>query len=65
MGYVALTVGLFAVGAYLGCDLSGGVGVLGFIASFGCLIGLRYAVGRSTSTSVALLIAFWTPGRAV
>ena len=32
MGYVALTAALFAFGAWLGRDLTGGVGIVAFIA---------------------------------
>jgi FtsH-binding integral membrane protein len=46
MGYVAVTVGFTALGAYLGRDLSGGVGLLLFVASFGCIIGLNVAAAR-------------------
>ena len=35
MGFVALTLGFLALGAYIGRDLSGGWGILAFIASFG------------------------------
>jgi FtsH-binding integral membrane protein len=58
MGYVALTVGLFAFGAYLGRDLAGGVGIFAFIAAFGSLIGMQFAVNRSPALSVGLLSAF-------
>jgi hypothetical protein len=34
MGYVALTAALFAFGAWLGRDLTGGVGIVAFIAGF-------------------------------
>jgi FtsH-binding integral membrane protein len=46
MGYVAVTVGFAALGAYLGRDLSGGVGLLLFVASFGCIIGLNVAAAK-------------------
>jgi modulator of FtsH protease len=46
MGLVAVTVGFTAVGAYIGRDLSGGVGLLLFIAALACVIGLNVAVGR-------------------
>ena len=32
MGYVAVTAGLFALGAWAGHDLAGGVGIVAFIA---------------------------------
>jgi FtsH-binding integral membrane protein len=58
MSYVAATAGLFAFGAWLGRDLTGGVGIVAFIAAFAALIGLRVAARRSVSLTVALLAAF-------
>jgi uncharacterized protein len=58
MGYVAGTAGLFALGAYLGRNLTGGVGIVVFIAAFACLIGMRFAVRRSLQLTVGLLAAF-------
>jgi FtsH-binding integral membrane protein len=46
MGFVALTLGFLALGAYIGRDLSGGWGILAFIASLGCIIGLNVASTR-------------------
>jgi FtsH-binding integral membrane protein len=46
MGLVALTVGCAALGAYLGRDLSGGVGIVSFIAAFACIFGLNIATAR-------------------
>ena len=58
MGYVAATAGLFAAGAWLGRNLSGGVGIVAFIAAFACLIGMRFAAKRSVQLTVGLLAAF-------
>jgi uncharacterized protein len=58
MGYVAATAALFALGAWLGRDLTGGVGIVAFIAAFACLIGMRFAARRSSQLAVALLGAF-------
>ncbi|MFI7065180.1 Bax inhibitor-1 family protein [Kribbella sp. NPDC050124] len=58
MQYVAMTTGLFALGAYLGRDLHGGVGILAFIAAFGALIALQFAVQKSTGRAVGLLAGF-------
>src|SRR6266702_1723807 len=58
MGYVALTAALFAAGAYLGCNLSYGLGFLWFIAAFICLIAMNFAVRRSQQLTVALLCGF-------
>jgi hypothetical protein len=47
MGLVTATVGFLALGAYVGRDLSGGLGIAFFLAAFACLIGLNIASGRS------------------
>jgi hypothetical protein len=41
MGLVALTAGFFALGGYLGRNLSPGWALVGFIAGFVCLIATR------------------------
>jgi modulator of FtsH protease len=46
MGLVALTVGCLALGAYIGRDLNGGVGILFFIVGFACIFGLNSASAR-------------------
>jgi uncharacterized protein len=58
MGYVAATTGLFALGAWLGRHLTGGVGIVAFIAAFAALIGMRVAVKRSLQLTTGLLAAF-------
>jgi FtsH-binding integral membrane protein len=58
MGYVAVTTAIFALGAYLGRDLTGGVGIIGFIAAFACLFGMRFAARRSQQLTVGLLALF-------
>jgi modulator of FtsH protease len=58
MGYVAITAALFALGAWLGRDLTGGVGIVAYIASFACLFGMRFAARRSAQLTVGLLGAF-------
>jgi modulator of FtsH protease len=58
MGYVAATAALFALGAWLGHNLTGGAGIVAFIAAFACLIGMRFAARRSTQLTVGLLAAF-------
>jgi FtsH-binding integral membrane protein len=56
MGLVALTLGFLALGAYIGRDLSGGWGILAFVASFGCVIGLNVASARGIEQlSITLL----------
>jgi modulator of FtsH protease len=46
MGFVAVTVGFAALGAYLGRDLSGATGLLLFIAAFACIFALNSAATR-------------------
>ena len=46
MWLVAATVGFTALGAYIGRNLSGGTGILFFIAAFGCIFGLQFATAR-------------------
>ena len=58
MGYVAVTAALFALGAWVGHNLTGGAGIVAFIAAFACLIGMRFAAKRSQQLTVALLGAF-------
>jgi modulator of FtsH protease len=58
MGYVAATAGLFALGAWAGHGLTGGVGITAFIAAFACLIGMRFAARRSLPLAVGLLATF-------
>jgi modulator of FtsH protease len=58
MAYVAATAGLFALGAWVGHDLNGGVGIVAFIAAFAALIGMRFAARRSMELTVALLGVF-------
>jgi FtsH-binding integral membrane protein len=57
MGFVALTLGFLALGAYIGRDLSGGWGILAFVASFGCIIGLNVASTRGND-QVAITLLF-------
>ena len=58
MGYVAITAGLFALGAWLGRNLTGGVGIVAFIAAFAALIAMRFAARRSVPLTVGLLAVF-------
>jgi FtsH-binding integral membrane protein len=58
MGYVAATAALFALGAWLGRDLTGGAGIIAFIAAFAALIGMRVAARRSAQLTIGLLGAF-------
>lgn len=58
MGYVAVTAGLFALGAWADHQMAGVAGVAAFIAALACLIGMRFAARRSLQLTVALLGAF-------
>ena len=58
MGLVAVTAGLFALGAYLGRDLSAGWGLVWFIAAFVTLLGLNVAVRQSEQLAVGVLFCF-------
>jgi FtsH-binding integral membrane protein len=58
MWYVAVTAGFFALGAYLGRNLSQGWVIVWFIVAFACLIGMNFAVRRSAGLTVALLFIF-------
>src|SRR5262245_26716846 len=58
MGLVAATAGLFALGAYLGRDVSYGWGWVFFIGAFGLLLGMNVAAQRSERLAVTLLFGF-------
>jgi FtsH-binding integral membrane protein len=58
MGYVAMTAALFALGAWAGHNLTGGVGIVAFILAFAALIAMRFTARRSVPATVALLAAF-------
>ena len=60
MGYVAVTTGFFALGAYLGRNLSEGWAFVWFIIAFACLIGMNFTVRRSSGLSVVLLFVVGT-----
>ena len=58
MGLVALTAGLFALGAYIGRDVSGGWAILWFVVAFAALVGMNAAAQRSEQLAVGLLFGF-------
>jgi FtsH-binding integral membrane protein len=59
MGLVAVTVGFLALGAYLGREMSGALGIAFFVAAFACLISLNVATGQGRQQlSVTLLFGF-------
>ena len=57
MGFVAVTVGFTALGAYIGRDLSGGTGLLIFIGAFACIFGLN-AAAASGREQLAIALLF-------
>ena len=58
MGLVAVTAGLFALGAYLGRDISYQWGWVFFIGAFGLLLALNVAAQRSEGLAITLLVGF-------
>ena len=58
MSLVAVTTGVFTLGAYLGRNLSANLGFVFFIGAFACLIGMRFAVRQSGSSAMVLLLVF-------
>jgi FtsH-binding integral membrane protein len=55
MGLVAVTTGFFALGAYLGRNMTGGLAILWWIVAFVCLIAMNFTVRRSQGLTVGLL----------
>ena len=58
MGLVAATAGFFALGAYLGRNLSHTAAFVAYIIAFVCLISMNFTVRRSPAASVVLLFVF-------
>jgi FtsH-binding integral membrane protein len=58
LGYVAVTTGVFALGAYLGREVSYGWGWVLFALSLVALFGMRAAAKRSVELAVALMLGF-------
>jgi FtsH-binding integral membrane protein len=56
MGLVAITVGFFTLGAYLGRNFSGGAAIVCFILGFVSIIGLNFA-RRSQGLALTMLFA--------
>jgi FtsH-binding integral membrane protein len=56
MGLVAVTLGFFTLGAYLGREIVGGLSIVFFIVGFVCIIGLNVA-RRSEMLAITLLFA--------
>jgi len=55
MGLVAVTAGIFALGCYLGRNLTAGFSIVFFIVGLGCLIAMNFAVRRSGAAGIWLL----------
>ena len=60
MAYVAVTAGFFALGCYLGRNLSEGWAFVWFIVAFVCLISMNFTVRRSSGLTVGLLLVVGT-----
>jgi modulator of FtsH protease len=58
MGLVAVTAGLFALGAYLGRDMTGALVWVWYIAAFAMLLTLNVVAQRSEQLAVTLLFGF-------
>jgi FtsH-binding integral membrane protein len=56
MGLVALTLACTALGAYIGRDLSGGIGILFFIVGLACIVGLGSASARGNEQLAITLL---------
>ena len=56
MGFVAVTVGFTALGAYVGRDLSGGIGLLLFLAAFATVVGLNAAAAAGRQQLAIVLL---------
>jgi modulator of FtsH protease len=57
MGLVAASAGLFALGSYLGRNLSQGWAFVWYIVALVCLISMNFTVRRSAALSTVLLFA--------
>jgi len=57
MGLVAVTLGFFTLGAYLGREVSQGASIICFIGGFICILGLNFAARRSEAMAITLLFA--------
>jgi FtsH-binding integral membrane protein len=55
MGLVAVTTGFFALGAYLGRNMTGGLAILFWIVAFIALISMNFTVRRSPGLTTGLL----------
>ena len=60
MGYVAVTIGFFALGSYVGRNESRGLAIVWFIVALACLIGMNFSVRHSKALTVLLLLVAGT-----
>jgi FtsH-binding integral membrane protein len=58
MGLVAVTAGLFALGAYIGRDMSGGLAILWYILALVVLLAMNAVAQRSEQFAITLLFGF-------
>jgi FtsH-binding integral membrane protein len=58
MWLVALTGGFFALGAYVGRNLSNGAAIVAYIVAFVVLLSMNFAARRSAVASTVLLMVF-------
>jgi hypothetical protein len=58
MGLVAVTIGLFSLGAYLARNLSSGLAMAFWIASFVCLLAMNVTVRQSEQLTLGFLFGF-------
>jgi FtsH-binding integral membrane protein len=56
MGYVAVTIGFFALGAYAGRSAPHGLAFVWFIVAIACLIAMNFAVRHSRALTTGLLL---------
>jgi FtsH-binding integral membrane protein len=58
MALIAVTTGLFTLGAYLGRNLSGGWGLAFWIASLACLMAMNVTLRHSERLTLGMLFGF-------
>jgi modulator of FtsH protease len=58
MGLVAVTAAVFALGAYVGRDASGGWAILWYVLAFALLLAMNVVAQRSEQLAVGLLFGF-------
>ena len=61
MGLVAVTAAFFALGSYVGRNLSHTVAIGAYIAAFVCLLIMRFAARRSGTASTGVVVTVSLP----